>query len=71
MERINTPNGIFTDHTPPTSHWLNQVQDEICDVIAAAKLPLDQGDTTQLLKAIIALHAMGPMPAMLSDTVEE
>lgn len=65
MERINAPGGVFVDGDPfngvtgtmVTADWLNAVQEEIVSVIAAAAIPLDPDDNTQLLDAITTLTA--------------
>ncbi len=63
MHRIDSRsahNGTFRagnpiDGTPPTAltpEWFNSTQEEIVNVIAAANIPLDKTDNSQLLKAL-------------------
>lgn len=63
MHRIDSRsahNGTFRagnpiDGTPPTAltpEWFNATQEEIVNVIAAANIPLDKTDNSQLLKAL-------------------
>jgi len=60
MKRINTPDGRFASGDPVTrkpgtlvtSTWMNDLQDEICNVIELAGLTLAENDQTQLHTAI-------------------
>lgn len=81
MHRIDsddaTPDNLFTegdpsvpvDATTVTAPWLTDVQENICQAIEAAGIPLVKGDGTQLADAILALivaHAPAPAQATTS-----
>lgn len=68
MHRVDTEgnaDGLFQDGTPQIGQqgtvlakdWLNDVQENICDVIESAGTELDKGDYTQLRLAIAAMIA--------------
>lgn len=53
----NPQGGI--DATVPGYEWFNAVQEEICAVIEAAGIALDEGDRTQLVAALIKTGMQG------------
>jgi len=67
MHRIDhataAPGNLFTEGSPATAtpsttvtdDWLNDVQENICDVVEAAGIPLTKGNYTQLRQAITAM----------------
>jgi len=53
----NVPLGIMA--TDITDRWLNAVQGEICAIIEAAGIVLDEADNTQFLQAIQIMGMLG------------
>src|SRR5687767_6482751 len=69
------PDGFFTIGDPATAvpativdaDWLNAIQEEICNVITAASIPLSKTTRTQLLSAIQLIATGVPYAASSSS----
>lgn len=84
MHRIDvpsaTPDNQFTEGSPSggvpattvAADWLNDLQENVCEVIEAAGIALSKGDSLQLLQAITAnfLSNLGLGGASASDYIE-
>lgn len=83
MHRIDAPSAtvdeLFTEGSPAggipatsvTADWLNDLQEEVCNVVEAAGINLQKGNRTQLLTALqggfggnVAVFASPPVPAL-------
>ncbi|MDK3025589.1 hypothetical protein QO239_23625 [Cupriavidus taiwanensis] len=71
MQRINTPNGLFSDGTPEAGYldgtivlarWLNDIQEEICGVLEA--MGIAPNGTSQLM-LLMALQKMFQSASMI------
>ncbi len=79
MHRIDgagaTDQNLFTEGSPAsgvpattvTEEWLNDVQEEVCNIVEAAGLTLEKGTRTQLLEAIS--HLSGRVVANKAELV--
>jgi len=83
MHRIDhataAPGNLFTEGNPATAtpsttvtdDWLNDVQENICDVVEAAGIPLTKGDYTQLRQAITAMVTGAQKAVIISNATFE
>ena len=79
MQRIATGDGRFaagnpangTPGTMVTSLYMNDLQDEVCNLIEGAGLTLDPADKTQLLKAVNARIAQSSMLVVPTTPTEQ
>ncbi|WP_404991316.1 hypothetical protein [Cupriavidus pauculus] len=76
MQRINTGNGLFSDGTAAagyldgtvvTAKWLNDIQEELCNVLAILGIQLDGAKQTQLATTLLQLLQKRPS-TYASDT---
>ena len=62
MQRIGTDSGLFSNGDPGsgtkgtlvTAEWLNAMQEELAYIVEGLGVELDDGDTTQILSALLA-----------------
>lgn len=79
MHRIDVPSATvdnqFTEGSPAggipattvAATWLNDLQENVCEVIEGAGITLVKGDSTQLLDAIQQLAGEGSLPLILNS----
>jgi len=83
MHRIDhataAPGNLFTDGNPATAtpsttvtdDWLNDVQENVCDVVETAGLALVKGDYTQLRQAIQAMLIASQKAVIINNATFE